>query len=132
MALHSMTEYSISIRQRMDRAGIWLSSLCLLHCVLTILVVSVLGAGSHFLLSPEIHRAGLAIALIIAAVAIGWGALRHRRAAPFVTAMVGLTFMGGALAMQHGFYEVVFTMIGVALVATGHFHNMRSHLLAQQ
>ena len=126
-----MGQMSISIRQRLDRAGIWLSSLCLLHCVLTIVLVSMLGAGSHFLLAPEIHRFGIAVALIIAAVAIGWGALRHRRAAPFVTAMVGLTFMGGALAMPHGFYEVVFTMIGVALVATGHFLNMRSDLPAR-
>lgn len=128
MARTTMGQISISIRQRLDRAGIWLSSLCLLHCVLTIVLVSMLGAGSHFLLAPEIHRFGIAVALIIAAVAIGWGALRHRRAAPFVTAMVGLTFMGGALAMPHGFYEVVFTMIGVALVATGHFLNMRSDL----
>ncbi|TWJ08716.1 MerC mercury resistance protein [Altererythrobacter ishigakiensis] len=127
----TMSSFALSIRQRLDRAGIWLSSLCLLHCVLTIVIVSFLGAGGHFLLSPEIHRVGLAIALIIAAVAIGWGALRHRRAAPFVTAMVGLTFMGGALAMPHGFYEVVFTMIGVALVATGHFLNLRSHLPAR-
>ena len=131
MARTTMGQMSISIRQRLDRAGIWLSSLCLLHCVLTIVLVSMLGAGSHFLLAPEIHRFGIAVALIIAAVAIGWGALRHRRAAPFVTAMVGLTFMGGALAMPHGFYEVVFTMIGVALVATGHFLNMRSDLPAR-
>lgn len=123
-----MSSIGISIRQRMDRAGIWLSSLCLLHCIATIVLVSFLGVGSNFLLSPDIHRYGLALALIIAAVAIGWGALRHRRPIPFVTAMTGLTFMGGALAMPHGFYEVMFTMIGVALVAIGHVLNMRSHL----
>ena len=127
----TMGNVGISIRQRLDRAGIWLSSLCLLHCIATIVLVSLLGVGSNFLLSPEIHRYGLALALIIAAVAIGWGALRHRRPIPFVTAMTGLTFMGGALAMPHGFYEVMFTMIGVALVATGHFLNMRSHLPAR-
>ena len=126
-----MSSFDISIRQLLDRAGMWLSGLCLLHCVLTIALVSMLGAGSHFLLAPEFHRIGLAVALVIAAVAIGWGALRHRRAVPFVTAMVGLTFMGGALAMPHGFYEVVFTMIGVALVATGHFLNMRPPLPAR-
>lgn len=89
------------------------------------MVVSALGLGGHFLLAPEIHRFGLALALIIAAVAIGWGALKHRRAAPFVTAMMGLTFMGGALAMPHGTGEAVLTIIGVSLVTVGHLLNLR-------
>ena len=84
-----------------------------------------LGLGGQLLLSPEIHRFGLVAALVIAAVAIGWGALRHRRAAPFVTAMTGLSFMGGALAVPHGLEEAVLTIIGVALVSTGHILNLR-------
>ncbi|TRD11326.1 MerC domain-containing protein [Erythrobacter insulae] len=120
-----MPDNSTLIRRRFDRAGIMLAGLCALHCVATVLVVSALGLGGHFLLSPEIHRVGLALALIIAAVAIGWGALKHRRAAPFVTAMMGLTFMGGALAMPHGSGEAVLTIIGVALVSIGHLLNLR-------
>lgn len=116
------------IRRLLDRAGIWLSSLCLLHCLATILLVSVLGLGGQLLLAPEIHRYGLLMALVIAAIAIGWGALRHRKAGPFVTAMMGLTFMGGALAVPHGFQEAVLTIIGVALVSVGHFLNMKAHL----
>ena len=123
-----MSSASTLIRRTLDRAGIWLSSLCLLHCLLSIVAVTVLGLGGQFLFAPEIHSIGLALALIIAAVAIGWGALRHRKAAPFVTAMMGLTFMGGALAVPHGIYEAVLTMIGVALVSTGHVLNLRAHL----
>ena len=114
-----------SIRARLDRAGVVLSGLCVLHCVVSIVVVSALGIGGEFLFAPAIHRIGLAVALVIAAVAIGWGALTHRRAAPFVTAMMGLTFMGGALAMPHGAGEVVLTVIGVSLVSLGHFLNLR-------
>ena len=114
-----------SIRGRLDRAGMVLSGLCVLHCLASILIVSALGIGGEFLLAPEIHRFGLAVALVIAAVAIGWGAITHRRAAPFVTAMMGLTFMGGALAMPHGAGEVVLTVIGVALVSLGHLLNLR-------
>ena len=51
--------------------------------------------------------------------------MKHRRAAPFVTAMMGLTFMGGALAMPHGTGEAVLTLIGVTLVTVGHLLNMR-------
>lgn len=120
-----MGNASSSIRGILDRAGIWISSLCLLHCLATIILVSALGVGGQFLLAPEIHRTGLVVALVVAAVAIGWGALRHRKAAPFVTAMMGLSFMGGALAVPHGIEEAVLTIIGVTLVSTGHILNLR-------
>ena len=113
-------------RRRMDRAGIWLSGLCAVHCVASIFIVSALGLGGQFFFAPWIHRFGLVVALIIAAVAIGWGALRHRRAAPFVTAMTGLSFMGGALAVPHGVEEAVLTIIGVVLVSLGHILNLRA------
>ena len=114
-----------AIRERLDRVGIVLSGLCAIHCILTIVLVSAMGMGGSFLLSPEIHRVGLIIATLVAAVAIGWGAMRHRMAAPFVIAMVGLTFMGGALAAPHGYKEAVLTIIGVALVSLGHILNVR-------
>ena len=121
-----MLQRAISpIRRRLDRAGIFLSGACAIHCLLSIVLVSGLGIGGEFFLSPDIHRVGLVVATLIAAVAIGWGALRHRMAAPFVIAMTGLTFMGGALAVPHGYEEAVLTIIGVALVSLGHILNMR-------
>ena len=48
--------------------------------------------GGGLLLDPAIHKIGLVLATIIAAVAIGIGAVRHRRALPFVVAMTGLSF----------------------------------------
>ena len=124
-----MSDKSFSIRNRFDQAGLWLSGLCLVHCVAAIGLVWVLGLGSHALLDPDWHRYGLALAMIVAGVAIGWGAIKHRRAKPFVIAMMGLTFMGGALAVPHGPKEIVLTVIGVSLVAGGHFLNMRSNRL---
>ena len=128
MTLHkSVAMGSISpwIRGRLDRAGVMLSALCLLHCVLGLALVAGLGLGGTFLLDPDIHRWGLLLATIVAGVAIGMGALRHRRAGPFVVAMTGLTFMGGALAVGHGYEEALLTMIGVTLVAAGHILNLR-------
>ncbi len=115
-----------SIRGNLDRAGITLSALCAVHCLATLVLVSALGLGGELLADPIIHEAGLALAMVVAAVAIGWGALRHRRAGPFVTAMTGLTFMGGALAVPHGYDEAVLTIIGVALVSLGHILNLRA------
>lgn len=113
------------IRQRLDRAGIALSALCAVHCLLSVVLVSVIGLGAGALLDPAIHRFGLLLATLIAAVAIGWGAVKHRMAAPFVVAMMGLTFMGGALAVPHGVEEAVLTIIGVGLVSLGHVLNLR-------
>ena len=114
-----------TIRGRLDRAGLVLSSLCAVHCVLGIVVVAGLGLGGGLLLDPVIHRVGLLMATLIAGVAIGIGALQHRRRSPFVVAMMGLTFMGGGLAVEHGVEEAVLTIIGVALVAAGHVLNLR-------
>ena len=115
----------LPIRRKLDRAGIILSGACALHCLLSIVLVTGLGIGGELFLAPEIHEIGLLLATLIAGVAIGWGALRHRMAAPFVIAMTGLTFMGAALAVPHGIKEAVLTIIGVALVSFGHILNLR-------
>lgn len=128
MTLHKWADMdSITpwIRDRIDRLGVALSALCLIHCVLGIVLVAGLGLGSTLLLDPAIHRYGLLVATMVAGVAIGLGAVRHRRPWPFVIAMTGLSFMGGALAVGHGVEEAVLTMIGVTLVALGHILNLR-------
>jgi hypothetical protein len=127
-----MTQPHSKIRQPklrsklLDRAGLFLSCLCAVHCVSGLVLVAFLGIGGGILLDPAIHRVGLALAAFIGAVAIGLGAIRHRRAAPFVVAMTGLSFMGGALAVPHGTEEAVLTIIGVGLVACGHVLNLRA------
>ena len=84
------------------------------------LIAFAIGVLVYALWSWVCRRTGLAVGY-----AIGWGAVRHRMAAPFVVAMTGLTFMGGALAVPHGVEEAVLTIIGVALVALGHVLNLR-------
>jgi len=120
-----MTRSPLWIRDRLDRAGMYLSGLCAVHCVLSIVLVAGLGLGGGFLLDPAIHRVGLLLATIIAAAAIGIGVLRHRRAAPLVVATGGLCFMATALLVDHGVGEAVLTVIGVALVSAGHYLNIR-------
>ena len=123
-----MAEVFPWIRGRMDRFGLMLSGLCAVHCVLGIVIVAGLGLGGGLLLDPIIHRIGLLLATLVAGVAIGIGAVQHRRAAPFVVAMTGLSFMGGGLAVEHGVEEAVLTVIGVSLVALGHVLNIRPNL----
>lgn len=115
----------LSIRDRLDRAGIVLSGLCALHCLLSIVLVSVLGLGGQALLAPEIHEIGLGLAILIGAVTIGIGVLRHGRLAPLAIGGVGLALMALALTVPHGPSEALLTIAGVALVAAAHIRNLR-------
>jgi hypothetical protein len=115
------------LRGHLDRAGVLLSCLCLVHCLAGLVLVASMGAGASFLLDPSIHKVGLLFATVIAATAIGLGAYRQRRIAPFAVALVGLCFMAGAVVAGHGFPEAALTMIGVVLVASGHILNLRKH-----
>ncbi|MDC8753677.1 MerC domain-containing protein [Erythrobacter sp. sf7] len=115
-----------SLRRRLDQVGIGLAGLCALHCIATLVVVSALGLGGHFLLDENIHRVGLLLALLVAAIAIGWGALRHRRVVPFGVAAAGLGFMTLALVVPHGMNEFSLTLVGVGLVSVAHLLNLRA------
>jgi hypothetical protein len=117
-----------SFRRRLDSLGIALAGLCALHCLATLVVISALGLGGHFLLDENIHRVGLLLALGVAAVTIGLGMLRHRRALPFGVALVGLVFMGLALVVPHGTNEFLLTLAGVAIVALAHWLNIHAAL----
>lgn len=115
-----------TFRRRLDQMGIGLAGLCAVHCLATLLLVSALGLGGHFLLEESIHRIGLALALVVAGAAIGWGMLRHGRLLPFLVALGGLALMAAALVVRHGPNEFVLTLFGVGLVSGGHVLNLRA------
>ena len=115
----------LSIRDRLDRAGILLSGLCAVHCVLGIVLVSVLGLGGEIVLSPAIHEVGLALAILVGLVTLGLGVLRHGRRGPLAVGIRGLALMAAALAVGHGISEALLTICGVALVAIAHIGNLR-------
>lgn len=115
----------LSIRDRLDRAGVLLSGLCALHCILGIVLVSVLGLGGQVLLAPAIHEIGLALAIAVGAVTLGLGAARHGQTGPLVIGACGIGLMSAALFVGHGLPEAVLTICGVALVAAAHIRNLR-------
>jgi hypothetical protein len=115
----------LSIRDRFDRAGIFLSGLCVVHCVLGLVLVSFLGLGGGALLAPELHRVGLALAVAIGVVALGAGFVRHGRSSPLLLGALGLSVMAAALLVGHGLGEAVLTIAGVGIVAAAHLWNLR-------
>lgn len=120
-----MRDAILSIRDRLDRVGMMLSGLCAAHCVLGIVLVSFLGLGGGALLSPDIHRFGLVLAIIVGIATIGLGALRHGALGPLAMGSAGIALMASAIAVGHGLPEAVLTIAGVALVALAHMRNLR-------
>ncbi len=113
------------LRRAIDRAGVLLSGLCLVHCLAGLVLVTVLGLGGGVLLAPQWHEWGLAVAIGVGLVGLGLGALHHRRIDVLVLGATGLALMGAALLVGHGVNEAVLTMVGVGLVATAHLRNLR-------
>lgn len=109
----------------LDRAAIGLSGVCLVHCIATSVVLTVLASAGGLLFNPLIHEVGLALAICLAAVALGRGWLRHRGVAPALVGLCGLCLMGSALVVRHGLGETALTIVGVGLVALGHHLNRR-------
>lgn len=120
-----MSHAFLSIRDRFDRAGVFLSGLCALHCVLGIVLVSALGLGGQALLAPAIHEIGLALAIAVGIVTLGLGVMRHGRTGPLIIGSCGIALMASALMVGHGLPEALLTIAGVALVALAHIRNLR-------
>lgn len=111
--------------RRLDRFGVLLSGLCLVHCLAGLFLVGMLGIGGGLLLSPDIHRYGLVLAVLVGASTIGIGAVRHGHRVPLMLGAAGLLLMASAVVVGHGTAEVALTVCGVLLVAAAHIANIR-------
>ena len=107
----------------MDRVAMAVSGLCLVHCLVTALLLGTLSTLGGMLGSPIIHEVGLGFAIILGIVALGNGIVRHGRFLPPSIGALGIGAMTAALTLPHGGPEMVATVLGVALLATGHFLN---------
>lgn len=108
-----------------DRVAIALSAMCALHCVATAVLLGALSSVGHLFASPIIHEAGLAIAIVLAAVAFYGGVRRHGALWPMIMGGSGLMLMTAALMVDHGMNEAILTVAGVLMVALGHYFNHR-------
>ena len=116
------------IRGRLDRVGVVLSGLCMVHCLAGLLLVAGLGLGGGVLLAPQIHRVGLGLAIAVGSVTLVLGVIRHRDPVPLQVGAAGISFMAVALFAGHGSAEGVLTIMGVALLAWAHLRNLRHGL----
>ena len=115
-----------SIDARFDRAAIGLSGLCLAHCLATTILLALFSAAGGLLVSPVIHEVGLTLAIGFGIVALGRGIFTHGYMMPAAVGAFGLGIMGGALSLEHGTVETLWTVVGVAILALGHDLNRRA------
>lgn len=109
-----------------DRLAIGLSGLCLAHCIASAVLVALLASAGGILLHHSIHEAGLVLAIGFAVLGLGRGVMSHGFMMPGAIGGLGIGVMAGALSMPHNAGEVIYTIIGVALVALGHDLNRRA------
>src|ERR1039458_2467502 len=111
-----------------DQIGVWTSTACLIHCLLTPVVLSISAVSAHFLPSEERTHRTLAVAIAaLGAIALVRGFRRHRSLGVPVLMAVGLVFIfGGAYwgdRLPFPAALVLVTMIGSGIMIAAHRTN---------
>ena len=111
-----------------DRFGIWVSTLCVVHCVATPLLISMSAVFAHLLPAEEgVHRALATVVAAAGGIALIRGFRVHgrRRILALMAAGLAFIFFGawfGDRLPSHVF-EVCVTMMGSALMIAAHRMN---------
>lgn len=115
------------VDSRLDRLAMGLSGLCAVHCVATVALLGLLASAGGLLGRPIIHEVGLALAMIVGAIALGRGVRDHGFILPSVVGIVGLGTMAYAMTLHETGLEPAFTIAGVMILALGHRLNIEAH-----
>ncbi|KYG64094.1 hypothetical protein AZI86_14935 [Bdellovibrio bacteriovorus] len=118
--------------EQWDRWGLWLSSMCAIHCLATPLLVLALPVLGGFFHQEWVH---LAMALFVVPVGLiaFWSGYKHHRQVPvFSLGVVGLILVGLASVLPHEMVEIqeldVVTILGSICLIAAHILNRRACL----
>jgi hypothetical protein len=108
-----------------DTLGVWTSSLCFVHCLLTPVLLSFSAVAAHFLPSEErTHRSLALIVALLGTIALVNGFRTHRRARVILLMAAGLAcIFGGAWwgdRLPSHATEVGVTFLGSSLMIAAH------------
>lgn len=112
-------------QQSLDKAGIWVTTLCALHCLLLPVIIPMLSViGLGFIGATILERTILGASLLVGAIALSQGVRRHRQVYP-----VGLLIAGGTLYWFKDVFgasmEPWVILLGAALIVSAHWVNLR-------
>lgn len=120
-------EISLNQKSRLEKAGVWLSVLCAVHCVSMPLLVALLPLlGSEMLHNPVLELSLIGTTVAIAGFIIGKDYLRvHRNLLPVGLLAVGvLAKLLGLFVLEHSYEPVVITS-GAAFFVLAFIANWR-------
>jgi uncharacterized membrane protein YfcA len=108
-----------------DRLGALTSALCIVHCLLTPVLLSLSSVLAHVLPGEEpIHRALSLLVALFGAAALLSGFRRHRRTRVLTLMLAGLALIAGAAwfgdRLPTHAAEVLVTLAGSALMISAH------------
>ena len=111
-----------------DQIGVWTSTACVIHCLLTPVVLSISAVSAHFIPSEEKTHRTLAVAIAaLGAIALIRGFRRHRSLRVLLLMAVGLAFIFGVAywgdRLPSHAAEVFVTMIGSGFMIAAHRTN---------
>jgi hypothetical protein len=109
-----------------DSLGLSLAGLCLVHCLATTIFLAFLATAGGILVDPVVHEIGLVLAIIFGMLALGKGVIQHNFIMPAAIGALGIGVMAGALTLPHGDIEIMYTILGVGILALGHDLNVRA------
>lgn len=109
----------------LDKAGIWVTTLCALHCLLLPVIVPMLSViGLGFIGATILERTILGASLLVGAIALSQGVRRHRQVYPVV-----LLIAGGTLYWFKDLFgasmEPWIILLGASLIVAAHWINLR-------
>lgn len=110
----------------LDRLAIGLSGLCVVHCVASAIAVVLLTSAGGVLVDHRIHEVGLVLAIGLGIIALGVGIREHGFVLPAAVGALGIGMMMGAITLNHDGSEIMYTILGVAVLALGHDLNRRA------
>ena len=118
----------VKIQKKLDHVAISVSALCILHCLLTPLLLIAIPVMSSTILAEELfHKLLVALVLPVSVFALFIGCRRHRDRKVLIFGSIGLFFLvmvalfGHELLGETG--EKIGTVISGAILAFGHFRN---------
>ena len=111
-----------------DAIGVGASTLCMIHCVLTPILLAFAPAMAHFLPGGEfVHRSLAYVITGVGVLAFRAGYAVHRRKSVLLLLLAGIAAITvGAYAvplLPSHLWEIAITVAGSALLITAHFRN---------
>ncbi len=116
----------INKRNRLDKFGIALTSLCALHCIFLPVLLPVLPLlGLSFLADHAFEQVVLLLTFVVGAIALFTGFHKyHRKLYPFYSLAIGIMIYANRDFLGEGLEPIVLT-IGSALIVLAHVMNVR-------